>query len=161
MIFQHIFFSVLGLVSSTSAPLNRNNAMFNFKYFRIALVISSFTFVILTLIYINSNVTLTTSVVHKSLPLISVNEELIPGAYVEEEHFMPTNDSYCNFQFGFPKELTYGKQDVDFSPELGKSGPYRVLYNVIEAKMNGTIPGITYATHVTADFVYYLPELIR
>lgn len=138
----------------------RNNAMINLKYTRFLIIICIFTVVILSVFRINTSLAPTTTVTHHPVSR-SIKGQNFPGAYVKEENFVPSNVSYCEFQFGFPKELKYVAADVDLEPELGKQGNYRVLYNVIGAKVDGTVPGITYATHITADFAYYIPELIR
>nr|XP_023016097.1 beta-1,4-glucuronyltransferase 1-like [Leptinotarsa decemlineata] len=85
----------------------------------------------------------------------------IPGAFLRNARPDPSNSSYCNFHYKFPKDLDFVTSDLDFGPELGKDSPYRILYNVIGAKMAPDTPAVTYATHVTADFMNYLPELAR
>lgn len=89
--------------------------------------------------------------------------ENVPGAYVEKEFRSPinSNESYCDFNYKLPKDLKYLSSDIDYGPELGKSAQYRILYNVVQARMNGHVPSITYSTHVTADFMNYIPELLR
>jgi len=89
------------------------------------------------------------------------NRNYTPGDFVKYVHPEPSNQSYCNFNYKFPTDLAFGSQDVDFGPELGKGSPYRIIYNVIMAKMAEDVPDVTYATHITADFMFYLPELIR
>lgn len=88
--------------------------------------------------------------------------ENVPGGYVDKK-FLPvgTNESYCDFNYNLPKDLKFLQKEVEFGPELGKSAPYRILYNVVQARMSNDVPAITYATHVTADFMNYIPELLR
>lgn len=74
---------------------------------------------------------------------------------------IPSNESYCDFNYKLPKDLKFSSKDVEYGPELGKSSTYRVIYNVVQARMRGDVPPVTYATHVTADFMNYIPELLR
>ncbi|CAH1105526.1 unnamed protein product [Psylliodes chrysocephalus] len=89
------------------------------------------------------------------------NRSYTPGDFVKYIHPEPANQSYCTFNYKFPEDLTYGTNDVDFGPELGKQSEYRIVYNVLLAKQAEGVPEVTYATHVSADFMYYLPELVR
>lgn len=92
-----------------------------------------------------------------------MKRENVPGSYVEKEFSLPinSNESYCDFNYKLPKDLRYLPSDVDFGPELGKSAQYRIIYNAVQARMSSNVPAITYATHVTADFMNYIPELLR
>ncbi|CAG9854782.1 unnamed protein product [Phyllotreta striolata] len=92
---------------------------------------------------------------------MSGNRSYTPGDFLKFIHPDPANQSYCTFNYKFPEDLKFGSNDVDFPPELGKTSPYRVIYNVLQAKMAEGVPEVTYATHVSADFMYYLPELVR
>lgn len=76
-------------------------------------------------------------------------------------HPKPSNTTYCKFNYKLPFDLNLNTIKVGFGPEEGNNSSYRVLYNVIEARLGAGVPGITYATHVTADFVNYIPELVR
>ncbi|KAJ8919402.1 hypothetical protein NQ315_016495 [Exocentrus adspersus] len=87
--------------------------------------------------------------------------ETYPGSFVHYVHPKPSNTSYCKFNYKLPFDLSIDANNVDFGPEQGKDSLYRILYNVIEATIGAGVPGVTYATHITADFVNYIPELIR
>ncbi|KAG5880758.1 hypothetical protein JTB14_010941 [Gonioctena quinquepunctata] len=89
------------------------------------------------------------------------DKKKFPGSFLRSSQIDPSNASYCNFHYKFPKDLEFATSDLDFGPELGKDSPYRILYNVIGAKMAHDTPAVTYATHVTADFMNYIPELVR
>lgn len=57
----------------------------------------------------------------------------------------------------------FDENDLKTPPELGSRGSHKVLYNIIEAKQqnyNSTAP-VTYATHVTPDFLRYISEIVR
>lgn len=126
------------------------------KFIRIGLITLAFTLLFLTLLNSSTHVNVASL---RSSP----KGGNIPGAFVEREFPTPinSNESYCDFNYKLPKDLRYSQKDVDFGPELGKSSPYRILYNVVQAKMSGDVPAVTYATHVTADFMNYIPELLR
>lgn len=84
-----------------------------------------------------------------------------PGEFLQQK--IPNNESYCQFKYGLPEELAYEENALEYGPELGSASPYRVLYNVIEARPNSTnsIASVTYATHITADFSNYVAEIAR
>lgn len=48
-----------------------------------------------------------------------------------------------------------------YPPELGKASPYRILYNITEAHATESVSQVTYATHMTANFAYFIPELLK
>ncbi|CAH1960072.1 unnamed protein product [Acanthoscelides obtectus] len=100
-----------------------------------------------------------------SLRITTVNEEAnqskLPGYFVQYEHPVPSNISYCNFHYGLPLELKYSTEDEEYGPEMGPNSPYRILYNIITPKIDSNVPGITYATHMTSTFMRYVPELLR
>lgn len=131
--------------------------MANTKLIRIGLITLALTLLFLTLLNSSTHVDVAASL------RASLKRDNTPGAYVEREFPTPTNsnESYCDFNYKLPKDLRYAQKDVDFGPELGKSSTYRVLYNVVQAKLSGDVPPVTYATHVTADFMNYIPELLR
>lgn len=83
-----------------------------------------------------------------------------PGAFLRQNN--PNNESYCFFKYGLPEELVFEDDDLEYSPELGSASPYKVLYNVIKGRsdFNHSVP-VTYATHVTADFINYVAEIAR
>lgn len=83
-----------------------------------------------------------------------------PGNFMET--YKPSNESYCNFMYNLPEEFTYEESDLEYSPELGIRSPYRVLYNVIRSKENfSSAASVTYATHLTTEFVSYITEVVR
>ncbi|KAF2901461.1 hypothetical protein ILUMI_04725 [Ignelater luminosus] len=83
-----------------------------------------------------------------------------PGSFME--NYKRSNESYCNFMYNLPEEFSYEESDLEYSPELGVRGPYRVLYNIIRAKQNSSSAApVTYATHLTPDFVSYITEVVR
>lgn len=88
----------------------------------------------------------------------SQNDAPLPGAFLQ--HNIPNNESYCYFNYGLPEELVFTEDDLKYSPELGTESTYRVLYNVIKGRYyaNSSI-SVTYATHVTADFINYVAEI--
>lgn len=83
----------------------------------------------------------------------------IPGKYIEDNVF--SNTSYCKFNYNLPEQLLYRDEDLRFSPQLGPNSFYRTLYNVIESQFNETYNSVTYTTHVTPHFVYYLAEIVK
>lgn len=84
----------------------------------------------------------------------------LPGSFLR--HVARANASYCSFRYGLPEYLDYNEEDVQYSPELGLKGGYKVLYNVIEGKesANSSFP-VTFATHVTVDFLEYVAEVVK
>lgn len=86
----------------------------------------------------------------------------LPGGYLQYVHPKPNNISYCNLlNFGFPMRLEFDNTDLDFGPERLNASPYRILYNVVQSDRRYDIPPVTYATHVTVNFINYLTELLR
>ncbi|KAJ8969235.1 hypothetical protein NQ317_008121 [Molorchus minor] len=129
---------------------------------RILLLTLIFTCLILSLVFFNNSIPYNkASRLILSKNVKQDNYTQYPGSFVEQLHPIPSNFSYCNFNYGFPFELNQDYDDLSFGPEQGNKSPYRVIYNVVEAKISGLMPSVTYATHVTADFVSYIPELIR
>lgn len=130
--------------------------MANTRFIRIGFITLTFTLVLLTLLHSSSHIKQTSSET-------KVKREYVPGAYVAEQFPSPTNsnESFCDFNYKLPKDLRYLQSDINFGPELGKSARYRIIYNAVQARINGEVPAITYATHVTADFMNYIPELLR
>ncbi|KAK5643990.1 hypothetical protein RI129_007835 [Pyrocoelia pectoralis] len=83
-----------------------------------------------------------------------------PGSFLED--YKPNNESYCNFMYNLPDEFSYEEDHLEYSPELGVNGSYKVLYNVIRAKQNlSNVAAVTYVTHITPDFVSYITEVVR
>lgn len=74
---------------------------------------------------------------------------------------MQSKQSYCKLNYGLPSKLTYTDSDLEGTPELGLDSPFRVLYNVIQGRLEAHEAKVTYITHLTKDFVNYLTEVIR
>lgn len=84
-----------------------------------------------------------------------------PGSFVGYAHPYPSNESYCTFNYGLPHDFKYNDTDLTATPEIGKNSEYRILYNVVESKYGGDLPGVTYATHISAEFTNYIAEVVR
>lgn len=84
-----------------------------------------------------------------------------PGEYVKFLLPMQSKQSYCKLNYGLPSKLTYTDSDLEGTPELGLDSPFRVLYNVIQGRLEAHEAKVTYVTHLTKDFVNYLTEVIR
>ncbi|XP_044748829.1 beta-1,4-glucuronyltransferase 1-like [Coccinella septempunctata] len=83
----------------------------------------------------------------------------IPGRFLWS---LPiSNESYCNFNYGLPNKLNFSESDLHFPPQEGTNSSYRVLYNVVEGDVEESVPKVTYVTHVTVDFVLFIPEIVR
>ncbi|EFA02383.1 beta-1,4-glucuronyltransferase 1 isoform X2 [Tribolium castaneum] len=87
-----------------------------------------------------------------------INFHGVAGSYLSTK---TPNESYCNFRYGLPEELLYEESDLIVPFEEKAKSPYRILQNVIEAKLDETVPEVTYVTHSTADFINYIAEIIR
>jgi N-acetyllactosaminide beta-1,3-N-acetylglucosaminyltransferase len=88
-------------------------------------------------------------------------KHFVPGAFLKS--LAPHNVSYCNFRYSLPDSLDIPERDVQYSPELGIHGHYRVVYNVIQASNYGSNKhknNVTYCTHATPEFFYYLVEIL-
>ena len=108
----------------------------------------------LTVIIINNNGSLLRNVFYN----YQINFHGVPGNYLSTRS---PNESFCNFRYGLPEELLYEESDLSFPFEENLDSRYRIMKNVIEAKWDKTVPEVTYATHVTADFMNYIAEIIR
>ena len=92
-------------------------------------------------------------------PYIETNRtHFVPGSFLKG--VLPKNESYCNFTYGSLDSFNWTEKHVAYSPELGKVGPYRVIYDVIKVKQNSGA-GVTYCTHATPEFVYNVVEIVR
>jgi len=60
-----------------------------------------------------------------------------------------------------PFDLIYKSSQAFYPPELDKASPYRILYNITEAYATESVSQVTYATHMTANFAYFIPELLK
>jgi hypothetical protein len=107
-----------------------------------------------TLIIINNNGSLLRQVFYN----YQINFHGIPGSYLSTK---TPNESYCNFRYGLPEELLYEESDLSFPFEEKDKSPYRILRDAVEAKWDKSVPEVTYATHATADFINYIPEIVR
>lgn len=88
----------------------------------------------------------------------------MPGDYLKD--YTPSNESYCKFNYNLPEDFVFDENDLKSTPELGQRSSHKVLYNIIEPKQqnyNSTAPvmTVTYATHVTPDFLRYISEIVR
>ncbi|CAA9993680.1 unnamed protein product, partial [Nesidiocoris tenuis] len=83
----------------------------------------------------------------------------VPGAFLGDA--VPRNVSYCRFRFGLPDVLNVEEADVAFTPELGEDSDYRVIYDVLEPPANETSDDVTFCTHATPEFLYYVVEILR
>lgn len=85
-----------------------------------------------------------------------------PGFFMKGTY--PLNNTFCRFNYGLPKKLDWQLAPISGTPQLGKKSPYRVIYNAIERSMfdsSYTMDKVTYATHVTPDFLYHIVEIAR
>ncbi|XP_015593298.1 beta-1,4-glucuronyltransferase 1 [Cephus cinctus] len=79
----------------------------------------------------------------------------------------PGNVSACQWRYGLPHSLSYPVKNLEWSPEAGERGPYRVLSSVILGAHSPPkepfqeLPRLTLCTHATADQVYAVVELAR
>ncbi|XP_060531163.1 beta-1,4-glucuronyltransferase 1-like [Cylas formicarius] len=83
----------------------------------------------------------------------------LPGAYLR--YLVPSNASHCKFNYGLPEDFIFFDGDTYGSPELGASSPFRALYHVVESSSSPELPAVTYATHLTTNFLSYLTEVLR
>ncbi|XP_066146328.1 beta-1,4-glucuronyltransferase 1-like isoform X2 [Euwallacea fornicatus] len=83
-----------------------------------------------------------------------------PGAYLSALKPAQSAKGYCHLNFALPTELIYSEKNVSGTPELGQESPFRVLYNVVEGRLGDAEPQVTYVTHLTNDFIFYLPEVV-
>ncbi|KAF7284844.1 hypothetical protein GWI33_021487 [Rhynchophorus ferrugineus] len=88
---------------------------------------------------------------------LPINDDM-PGAYLAYAEPAPVNKTYCKLNFKLPYDLAPKRK---ITPGGNKSSRYRVQYNAVEAHNITDVPQITYATHATADFAYYIPELLK
>lgn len=85
-----------------------------------------------------------------------------PGFFMKGTY--PLNNTFCRFNYGLPKKLDWQLAPISGTPQLGNKSPYRVIYNAIERSMfdsSYTMDKVTYATHVTPDFLYHIVEIAR
>ncbi|KAL1506705.1 hypothetical protein ABEB36_006018 [Hypothenemus hampei] len=88
-------------------------------------------------------------------------DETMPGAYLK--NFIPaaTNKSYCKFNYDLPYDLIYNSKVYLSPPEFKKNSLFKILYNAVEAHNISDVPQVTYATHMTANYAYFILELLK
>ncbi|XP_076252520.1 beta-1,4-glucuronyltransferase 1-like isoform X2 [Rhynchophorus ferrugineus] len=84
-----------------------------------------------------------------------------PGAYVKYVHPVPSNVSYCRFNYRLPKEFTFSAEDLRGTPEYGLDSPFVVLYNVVQGTSLDDRASVTYATQLSKNFFPFLTEIVR
>ncbi|XP_050298081.1 beta-1,4-glucuronyltransferase 1-like [Anthonomus grandis grandis] len=89
------------------------------------------------------------------------NNDVMPAAFLNYRSPTSENKSYCKFSYGLPYSLTYLEEDMAYPPQGGKESTYRVLYNAIFAYNIENVSSITYATHLTANYGNFIPELLK
>ncbi|CAG9819573.1 unnamed protein product [Phaedon cochleariae] len=140
-----------------------NDAMHNFKLSRPCLLFTCLlTVLLISFLYLSSPSI--DSEIHNAPLILTTDSEdgnQVPAKFLQSFEPLDSNVSYCEYNFNFPRDLDFADGDLNFGAEQGKEGPYRILYNVVAAKIAPDTPAITYATHVTADFMNYIPELVR
>lgn len=83
----------------------------------------------------------------------------VPGTFLRS--LKPSNESYCSFRLGFPDFFDLSDSEIVLSPELGKQGSYRVIYNVLQGSWpTNQTNSVTYCSHLTPDFLYFLSEIV-
>lgn len=83
----------------------------------------------------------------------------VPGSFLKS--LKPSNESYCSFRLGFPDFFDLSDSEIVLSPELGKQGSYRVIYNVLQGSWpKNQTNSVTYCSHLTPDFLFYLTEIV-
>jgi N-acetyllactosaminide beta-1,3-N-acetylglucosaminyltransferase len=94
----------------------------------------------------------------------SQGEDFIPGLYLSGR---PVGSSNCNYSFWSQDNddpwtmLNYSNDQVQPSLELGKSSPFKVVYNILNSSNNSKDNIITYCTHATPELLYHISELLR
>lgn len=82
-----------------------------------------------------------------------------PGTFLK--NIKPNNESYCKFRLKISDYFEIPDNDISYSPEMGAESAYRVVYYVIQGEnvlhANKTI---TYCSHFTPEFIYYLVEIV-
>lgn len=81
----------------------------------------------------------------------------IPGLFLK--NIQPKNESFCNFRLGSDFFEVQDSQ-FDVSPQLGYDGTYRIIYNVIQGSNKNESRTVTYCSHFTPEFIYYLVEIV-
>lgn len=91
------------------------------------------------------------------------NPKDLPGYFMRGK-YPSENVSFCDFKYGLPHKLDWNNVTVIGTPQLGKKSEYRVIYNAIERTMIDkpyVLEQVTYATHVTPEFLYHIVEIAR
>ncbi|XP_066252850.1 beta-1,4-glucuronyltransferase 1-like [Euwallacea similis] len=84
-----------------------------------------------------------------------------PGAYLSALKPASSANGYCKLNFGLPTKLIYTKENVSGTPEMGRKSPFRVLSNVVKGRLGDAEPQVTYVTHLTKEFIFYVPEVVK
>ncbi|XP_063988034.1 beta-1,4-glucuronyltransferase 1-like [Diachasmimorpha longicaudata] len=85
-----------------------------------------------------------------------------PGVYMAGRR--PANSTFCGWNYGLPRKLSFPANTVTRSPQDDGRGAYRVLPFVIRGGISvrdEKIVQFTLCTHATADQVYNIVELVR
>ncbi|XP_034947951.1 beta-1,4-glucuronyltransferase 1-like [Chelonus insularis] len=86
-----------------------------------------------------------------------------PGTYMIGHQ--PKNTAACIWDYGLPSLFSYSVNNIIWSPQQGRKGPYRILPFIIRGVDQSfdkkLLPQLTLCTHATADLVYNIVEIIR
>lgn len=91
------------------------------------------------------------------------NPKDLPGYFMRGK-YPSENSTFCDFKYGLPHKLDWKTVTVTGTPQSGKKSEYRVIYNAIERTMYDkpyVLDQVTYATHVTPEFLYHIVEISR
>ncbi|CAH1124149.1 unnamed protein product [Ceutorhynchus assimilis] len=119
------------------------------------------TFFLFVLFFLLLNAIQTVKVTKVNNIIVENVNSRLPGEYLKE--IMPTSseDGYCKLNFRLPAQLFYSKDAISGSPEFEENSPYHTLHDVIEGRIDQDQPEVTYATHLTKEFVLYISEVVR
>ncbi|KAK9875872.1 hypothetical protein WA026_009659 [Henosepilachna vigintioctopunctata] len=124
---------------------------------RQSIIILIVAFFFVTLIFLNYAYFSTRAYIYEQS--IRNQFSLPPGKFLW--NFPPSNYSYCNFNYGLPAKINYTRNNLKYPPQEGENSSYRVLYNAVETYLDDNVPNVTYVTHVTVDFLLFIPEIAR
>lgn len=100
---------------------------------------------------------------YDSIQAAEEKKPFVPGLFLQK--FKPQNVSYCQFGFGLPDILELTDNDVKYTPEIGADSNYRIVYNVLVPSYNRSDADsgdkVTYCTHATPEFIYFLAEVLK
>jgi beta-1,4-glucuronyltransferase 1 len=86
-----------------------------------------------------------------------------PGAFLKGRQ-PNENTSYCDFQYGLPEALKWGRFRAHSTPEIGGLSTYGVIYNAIIGRAyynHSKYDAVTYATQSTPEFIYHVVEIAK